>query len=72
MSLLESLVSLIRETSSSLPEDVLGVLKRAVRREAKGSSAAVVLKTILDNCALAKKQGTPLCQDTGTLTFFCG
>ena len=70
MSTVESIVQLIRETSSSLPEDVLAALRRALRREAKGSSAAVVLRTILDNCALAKKLGSPLCQDTGTLTFF--
>ena len=66
----DKIVELIRETSSSLPEDVLRALKAAQRREAKGSSAAVVLKTVLDNCAIAKKRGTPLCQDTGTLTFF--
>ena len=70
MTTVEKLVGFIRETSSSLPEDVLGALRRAARREARGSSAAVVLKTILDNCALAKKQSTPLCQDTGTLAFY--
>lgn len=70
MSLVERICELIRETSSSLPEDVLKALKTAARKEATGSSASVVLKTILDNCALAKKNGTPLCQDTGTLTFF--
>ena len=70
MTTTEQILNLIRETSSSLPEDVLKALKAALRREAKGSSAAVVLKTILDNCAIAKKRGTPLCQDTGTLTFF--
>ena len=64
------LVDLIRSTSSSLPADVLKALKAAARRERKGSSAAVVLKTILENCAIAAKRGTPLCQDTGTLTFF--
>jgi len=68
--IVEKVVQLIRETSSSLPEDVLKALKAAQRREARGSSAAVVLKTILDNCAIAAKRGTPLCQDTGTLTFF--
>ena len=66
----KKILELIRETSSSLPDDVLKALKAALRKEAKGSSAAVVLKTILDNCAIAKKRGTPLCQDTGTLTFF--
>lgn len=41
-----------------------------MRREQKDSSAAVVLKTIIDNVKLARKSSTPLCQDTGTLTFF--
>ena len=66
----DKIVELIRETSSSLPDDVLKALRRALRKEGRGSSAAVVLKTILDNCAIAAKRGTPLCQDTGTLTFF--
>ena len=70
MSLVEQFAALIGETSSSLPEDVLSALRRRLRAERKGSSAAVVLQTILDQCALAKMQGTPLCQDTGTLTFF--
>ena len=70
MSITEKIVKLIRETSSSLSPDVLKALKAALGKEKKGSSAAVVLKTILDNCAIAAKRGTPLCQDTGTLTFF--
>ena len=70
MSVVERLVELIRETSSSLPEDVLKAIRSAMRREERGGSAAVVLKTILDNCALAKRESTPLCQDTGTLAFY--
>ena len=70
MSVTDLLVGLVRETSSALPEDVLEALVRARRREKAGSCAAVVLKTILDNCKLAATRGTPLCQDTGTLTFF--
>jgi len=70
MKTVDRLVDLIKETSSSLPEDVLGAVRSALRREKRGSSAAVVLKTILDNCALAKRQSTPLCQDTGTLVFY--
>lgn len=66
----DRIASLIRETSSSLPDDVEHALKAAVRREGRGGSAAVVLKTILDNVRLARSAGTPLCQDTGTLTFF--
>ena len=70
MGIVDRLAELIRETSSSLPEDVELALRRALRREAKGSSSAMVLKTILDNVKLARKNATPLCQDTGTLTFF--
>ena len=70
MSVVDQLVALIREASSSLPEDVERTLRAACRREAKGSPAAVVLKTILDNVKLARERQSPLCQDTGTLTFF--
>lgn len=70
MQLADRLVELIYKTSSSLPDDVVAAIARAKRRERAGSSAAVVLKTILDNVALAKKRGVPLCQDTGTLAFF--
>ena len=66
----EKILDLIRDTSSSLPDDVEKALRRAMRREDASSSARVVLKTILDNCALARRAATPLCQDTGTLTFF--
>lgn len=70
MMIVEKLVELIRETSSSIPEDIEKAIKAALKKEDKNSSAAVILKTILDNCKLARKESTPLCQDTGTLTFF--
>ncbi len=72
MTTFEKLVNLIRETSSSLGEDVEKALRRQLRAErAAGNAAAVLnLSTILENVALARKRGTPLCQDTGTLTFF--
>ena len=64
------LAELIHETSSSLPDDAEKALRAALRREAKGSSVRLVLETILKNVALARTAGTPVCQDTGTLTFF--
>ena len=64
------IAELIHETSSSLPEDAEQALRKALRREAKGSSARLVLETLLKNVALARAAGTPVCQDTGTLTFF--
>lgn len=61
---------LIRKTSSTLPKDALDALKVAMRREEKGSSARMVLETLVGNASIAARNGTPMCQDTGTLTFF--
>ena len=70
MEIESKIAELIRKTSSTLPDDALKALKAAMRREEKGSSARMVLKTLVDNAALAARNGTPMCQDTGTLTFF--
>ena len=64
------IAALIGRTSSALPPDALKAIRRAARREAKGSSARMVFDTILANATLAARNGTPMCQDTGTLTFF--
>ena len=70
MDIEEKIARLVRKTSSTLPQDALDALKKAVRREAKGSSARMVLETLVKNASLACANGTPMCQDTGTLTFF--
>ena len=70
LTLVDRLARFIQETSSSLPDDAEQALRKALRREAKGSSARMVLETILRNVELARAAGTPVCQDTGTLTFF--
>ncbi len=72
MGTVEKIAGLIAETSSSLPKDVEKALVAALRREERGGSAAVVLRTILDNVATARRGGPPLCQDTGTLAFYVG
>ena len=64
------IADLIRRTSSALPSDALSALKAAARREAPGSSARMILETLVRNASLALRNGTPMCQDTGTLTFF--
>ena len=68
--LTEALVELIRCTSSNLPADVEEALKQARQREADGSAAQGALDTILENVALARRDSTPICQDTGTPIFF--
>ena len=70
MEIEEKIAGLIRRTSSRLSADVLQALAATIRREAKGSSARMILETLVQNAALAKRKGTPMCQDTGTLTFF--
>ena len=70
MEIESKIAELIRKTSSTLPSDALKALKTAARREATGSSARMVLNTLVRNAAFAAQKGTPMCQDTGTLTFF--
>ena len=67
----KSLIELIRRTSADLPRDVEAALRKARRHEKPQSSARWALDTILDNIRLARARGAPLCQDTGTLLFYC-
>jgi len=66
----ETLAELIRRTTSDLPADVEAALKTAAASEPAQSQAAVLLQALVANTDLARRQSTPLCQDTGTLTFF--
>jgi fumarate hydratase class I len=66
----ESLLELIRLTSTDLPPDVEAALRRARSQEKPGSAAVGALDTILENVALARKKSSPICQDTGTPLFF--
>lgn len=68
--LVRRLADFIHATSSTLSADAVAALRQALRREVRGSAAATILQTILTNVQLASQQGTPLCQDTGTLTFW--
>lgn len=70
MDLKNAVLETIRLSSTDLPADVENALKKAAEREEKGSSAENALNTILENVALARMQSTPICQDTGTLSFY--
>jgi fumarate hydratase class I len=65
-----TLLELIRRSSCELPTDVAEALLRARQAEPPGHRACAVLDAILENTELARRQQTPICQDTGTLTFF--
>ena len=60
---------MVVHTATHLPVDVVRALERA--REAESTdSAREVLDQLLQNAELARKEGLPLCQDTGVAVFF--
>lgn len=70
MDLKENIVELIRKASTDLSPDVEDALKRSYNSENEGSPAKNVLAAILENIEIARKNSTPLCQDTGYLLFY--
>ncbi|MFH1276974.1 MAG: fumarate hydratase [Candidatus Eisenbacteria bacterium] len=68
--LVDRLFELIRSASTDLPADVEGALRRAKDREPEGSTPANTFGAILDNVRMARENGTPICQDTGSLVFY--
>jgi fumarate hydratase class I len=68
--LFESLLELIRRTSTQLPDDVVRAVTNARSVEEKGSNADVALDVIGCNIRLAGDNSLPLCQDTGTILFY--
>ncbi len=69
MGLESTLLNLIRKTACELPGDILSALASSKGKEQE-QTAVSILETVCANWALAKAQSSPLCQDTGTLTFF--
>jgi fumarate hydratase class I len=68
--LTESILELIRRTATDLPPDVEEALVKAKGVEESGSGARGAMEAILENVALARKNSTPICQDTGTPIFY--
>jgi fumarate hydratase class I len=65
----DSIYQLIVETSTNLPGDVRKVINQARELEDQGTRAALSLSTIADNIIMAEHNVSPICQDTGMLTF---
>jgi fumarate hydratase class I len=68
--LFETLLELIRRTSTQLPDDVVEAIIAARRNEVEGSNADVALNVIGCNIGLARDSSLPLCQDTGSILFY--
>jgi fumarate hydratase class I len=67
---IESLLELIRITSTVVPDDVAKTLMKARSQEEQNTTASYAMDIIKDNIDLAKFKSQPLCQDTGTVIFF--
>ena len=67
---IESLLELIRITSTVVPDDVAKTLMKARSQEEQNTTASYAMNIIKDNMDLAKFKSQPLCQDTGTVIFF--
>lgn len=68
--LTEPILELVRLAATDLPSDVEAGLRKAVEHEEHGSAARGALETILTNVEMARKNSTPICQDTGTPIFY--
>jgi fumarate hydratase class I len=66
----DSLLEVIRKTSTELPDDVVRAIEAGKSKEAEDSPAKYAMGIITDNIGLAKKKSQPLCQDTGSILFF--
>lgn len=66
----DSILELVRLTSTDLPPDVEMSIRTAIKQEEPGSAAFGALETILKNVELSRKNSTPICQDTGTPIFY--
>ena len=66
----ESLLELIKKTSTELPKDVDNAIQKATKNEAKGTRARYAMDIVCENLRLAKEKEQPTCQDTGSILFF--
>jgi fumarate hydratase class I len=66
----QDFLELVRRTATDLPPDVEASLVAARDREAPNSAARGAMETLLQNVAMARENGTPICQDTGTPIFY--
>ena len=61
---------LIRRAATELPNDIVAALKLARDRRGESPRAHGILCTAIENADLAQNAPSPICQDTGTLTFW--
>lgn len=70
LNIVDSLIEIIRQTSTIIPDDVSEVILKNAKKELKSSTAKYAMDIIKQNIKLAKQKSQPLCQDTGTVLFY--
>ena len=65
----DTIVEMLCRAETKLPKDVVRTLKQGKIRE-QNPKAKLQFDCMLKNLELARKLGLPMCQDTGTFTFF--
>ncbi|MCX7751202.1 MAG: fumarate hydratase, partial [Candidatus Bipolaricaulota bacterium] len=68
MDFVERLAQAIGQAATILPPDVVRALERA--RDREEGPARVQVEAILENVRIARDGKVPICQDTGTISFF--
>jgi fumarate hydratase class I len=63
-------LELVRLAATDLAPDIENSLRKAAEREDVGSAASGAMETIINNVEMARKESTPICQDTGTPIFY--
>ena len=66
----DALEALVRQCATELPADIADAIRSGAAAEGTDSTAGFVLDTLLRNAACAREGAVPMCQDTGTLTFW--
>ena len=67
--IVEIVAKMCEDANINLSQDTVWAIRSAVLRE-KNKRAEEILKVYLENAEIAKKEGLPICQDTGTAVFF--
>ncbi|MBO8175471.1 MAG: fumarate hydratase [Thermococcus sp.] len=67
--LIKAVVEAIHLAVTNLPKDVVNAIKEAYERE-ESKIAKFNLENILKSIEISKSEKIPICQDTGTITFF--
>lgn len=68
-SVVNATINVLKDSETSLPDDVVNAIKSAEQRESS-TVAKSQISAVLQNLDIARKHRIPMCQDTGILIFY--